>query len=218
MITALILNFLCFQIFTVAAGVNTLNDFHLNLPRGTPLLPPTGMTLKFLALGNGTQHYKCMKDSTAGNKLTWALHGADAQLYDVSKDSSIAAELPNALMKGSKSHIKKPDLKNYPIIGRHFFYPKEAGGLLMPSFEIGRQKIMLTKAHFTPSPLSADRNVDWLQLDTIRGDFANRVYRTNTRGGKVHAPECKSTELYSYKSEAYAAIYSFYASAKKPHA
>ncbi|KAA1069521.1 hypothetical protein PGT21_027056 [Puccinia graminis f. sp. tritici] len=209
MISAFILHFLCFQIFPVAAGTNTVNDFQLHMPKGSQLQPPVGLKLKFLALGNGTQNYMCKKDPASGNALTWMPHGADATLFDISKDSSKAASLATAVMRGGKNHQAKPNLKSYPVLGKHYFTPTKPDMTLMPTFEINHMKIILRKARFFPSPLNSKRNVDWLQLNTIQGNFASRVYRTYTRGGKVPAPQCNTVN--QIIKEPYATIYSFWA-------
>jgi hypothetical protein len=111
------------------------------------------------------------------------------------------------MMRGGKSHQAKPDLKSYPVLGKHSFTPTKPDMTLMPTFEINHKKIILTKARFFPSPLNSKRNVDWLQLNTIQGNFASRVYRTYTRGGKVPAPQCNTVN--QIIKEPYAAIVSF---------
>ncbi|PLW49589.1 hypothetical protein PCASD_02239 [Puccinia coronata f. sp. avenae] len=204
--SSIILRFLGFQLLRVASAQENPGKFQLHLPNGSPLQPPTGMTLKFLALGSGTQNYICQKDPS-GKTTSWAPHGAEATLYDISKDSSKADQLVTDLMAGSKDKRARPNLNSYPVLGKHTF--KSEKGKLSPTFQIGSDTLILQKTQSTPSPLNSKRNVDWLQLDAVEGTLAKRVYRTTTRGGKVNAPKCpKVNEI---TKEPYAAIYSFWA-------
>jgi hypothetical protein len=72
----IIVHFLSFQLLRVAAAPKeTPQTFELHLPKKSDIKPPTGMTLKYVALGSGTQNYICQKDP-AGNTASWAPHGA----------------------------------------------------------------------------------------------------------------------------------------------
>lgn len=73
-------------------------------------------------------------------------------------------------------------------------------------FEIHGMKIVAVAKKATPSP-DPKRDVAWLQLKVIKGDFATAVYRTNTTNGQPPGNPCKTADTLKVP---YAAIYSFW--------
>jgi hypothetical protein len=108
-------------------------------------------------------------------------------------------------MVGSKDKRARPNLKSYPAFGKHSFVPNN--GKPAPRFQIHSDVIIVKKTQQASSPKNPQRNVDWLQLETVEGNFAKRVYRTSTRGGKAPAAKCQS--LNEIINQPYAAIVSF---------
>lgn len=189
-------------------AVSTSSQFQLRVPRGSALQLPTGRTLKYLALGVGTQNYVCGKDKTT---LRWLPHGAEASLLDVSKAGANASTLPDLGAQGGRTQVRGPDLKDYRQLGKHFFFRETPGSDMSPIFDFSNEKLgklVMQKVNAVNAPRRSDRNVAWLQLRTLEGDFAAVVYRTSTRGGQPPLTDCiNEKEVIKRK---YLALYSFW--------
>ncbi|ORY12372.1 hypothetical protein BCR34DRAFT_482778 [Clohesyomyces aquaticus] len=126
------------------------------------LAPPTGLTLKLIALGKGTQNYTCATPTS-----TPASNGAVAQLWDFS--CSVA--------------------KNGPVpiatIGKHFFFDATT-----PEFDLnGLGNTRLSKKEVFTAPIPA-ADVPWLRLETVAAGTTSPVkmiYRLKTKGGVAPA-------------------------------
>ncbi|KAF2475250.1 uncharacterized protein BDR25DRAFT_214008 [Lindgomyces ingoldianus] len=177
-----------------------LSKLQLKMP-ATTLPPPTGLQLKFVGLGIGTQNYTCDND-TAPVGTTGAL----ATLYDLGtrlnddpmaqwKLASISG-LALSLSSNTKLLDGYLQMSGYSkVLGNHFFTVK------IPTFS-------LSKVQSTPFPLvfgkkngtmdapstscpgtKGEGAVPWLQLVDNGGSQGgvNTVYRLETAGGKSPA-------------------------------
>ncbi|KAF2844289.1 hypothetical protein T440DRAFT_27584 [Plenodomus tracheiphilus IPT5] len=209
-----------FTIFTVLAalailtGANrSLSDSYvpaIDLDALAKLMPesalpkPSGLKLKYVLLGVGTQNYTCTSGKEDDPPRST---GAVARLYDMGtclQDSQYAAEIisfvsPLALSLNSHTQHLDLILRSHgfqQILGHHFFH------LSTPVFALDRlsqtpyplaQVSKLGETEAPPSTFpgaSADANVAWLFLqDThnISRGGIDTVYRIETAGGKKPA-------------------------------
>jgi len=135
-----------------------------------------------------------------GMKLIYLTLGKGTQNYkcqqgkwvSIGADARLEYEAPVKGQKGGRENR---------FIGRHFFQNEK------PMFEIsGVGTITVTKTNTAAAPNG--KGVNWLQLDTVSGTFAKRVYRTNTNGG--FAPTTACTAKSPPAKIAYTAVYSFW--------
>ncbi|KAF4977777.1 hypothetical protein FZEAL_5743 [Fusarium zealandicum] len=197
--------------------------------------PPSGTTLKHIALGFGIQNYTCAE---AGSKPAAA--GAVAMLYDItnlypsqrraSMDSDAWASLTATALSSHKVPLNMNDngigasstnpfpaaaplkLQGYskiPFIGHHYF---NANGI--PTFDLlkDNQLLLAKKLEGIKAPASASAGpdgtgaVDWLYLGDAGGSYGvNSVYRVFTAGGSSHGCNAQGSD-----STSYTAMYWFY--------
>ncbi|EMC92508.1 hypothetical protein BAUCODRAFT_294003 [Baudoinia panamericana UAMH 10762] len=187
----------------------------------SPLPSPTG-TLKYIAIGLGSQNYTC-------NGATYASDGALARLYDatsyLSNNPGKVDTLPSTYLKSFNSLPCSDDLSDcvltddacediaallsgtpLPILGQHYFT-----STLTPTFDLyfgaGHPFLYAKKVGDVPAPTSG--NVDWLYLAS-NGSSSNKivssVYRLETQGG-VAPSSCTGSDVLTVP---YAAEYWFY--------
>ncbi|KAJ5616685.1 hypothetical protein N7537_001799 [Penicillium hordei] len=161
--------------------------------------PSTNMTLKYIALGRGTQNYTCpLNGSLISNSATIKPKaiGAAATLFDASciASSSLALlhEVPaiiSATPLGSLTFmaalVAQGTRSTNLIIGEHHF---NAGG--DPIFDMGltgsNSWVTTSKIASTPAPKSKSRSssdVPWLKLGYKKGNGIREVYRVVTSQG-----------------------------------
>ncbi|KAI9780113.1 MAG: hypothetical protein M1816_003168 [Peltula sp. TS41687] len=143
--------------------------------------PASGLILKAVVIGRGTQNYTC----SGGNSTTAPVaKGARADLFDASSRLSAQDDL-NSLT--SDSLRTQPDL---PLVGVHYF-----NGAGVPTFDLLDSRGLLFmggKLNNVPAPSGANRGfdnegaVDWLRLGDNGQSFGVKdVYRVETAGGKA---------------------------------
>jgi hypothetical protein len=186
----------------------TLDTLAAKMPQNT-LPAPTGLKLKYVLLGIGTQNYTCLTgNATAAPDTT----GAVAKLYDIgtqlSKDSwaqfkiptisGLALSLSAAPWGGNKmldDYLKQQGYQQW--LGNHFF-----NGAKAPTFSLTQVKAnpfpqaVVAKNAVMDAPkwacggLTGEGAVKWLQLtDTqkLSQGGVNTVYRMETAGGNPPA-------------------------------
>ncbi|KAH9808884.1 hypothetical protein DFH28DRAFT_597567 [Melampsora americana] len=174
---------------------------------------PNGLTLRYLAVGLGTQNYTC---STSSGTPTWNLLGAMAQLRDISDTLEDPVLIANAVINQKAQTALEP----YKPIAKHYFIPHKPlaapAFFFLPDQELcsdfsEEDFVIVSKIGSMPSPNDpTKRNVPWLALKTIQGDIARMVLRTNTHLGV----EPSSDDCLKDGEEAnmpYSALYWFYA-------
>ncbi|KAH8699020.1 hypothetical protein BGW36DRAFT_406866 [Talaromyces proteolyticus] len=195
----------------------------VSLPSAASSLPTPSGTLKYVAIGRGTQNYSCA-DSTADTKPTQL--GALATLYDASCVAANYDDLLNAVSKivlnydipSSSSGTPFPPA-NLDMLGHHYF-----GDSTTPIFNLDTTAerqfgIAISKKNATmDAPTgsvagqgnSGNGAVPWLYLNTIAGTVGNytHVYRVNTAGGA--APNTCQGQSAQFQVQ-YSAQYFFYA-------
>ncbi|KAL8755441.1 MAG: hypothetical protein Q9199_003625 [Rusavskia elegans] len=174
-----------------------LSKFQVPLSNGSATLPSptTGLSLKAITLGRGTQNYTCAAGSTAPP----VAKGARAYLLDVSsllplisspnKAQTILNLLPQYLVSFDFSVIQNASI---PILGKHIF---DAAGV--PVFDLGAKGVLRAKkiaGIAAPKTASKGANgqgdgaVDWLALTEVEGSVGlKECYRVETAGGKPPA-------------------------------
>ena len=148
---------------------------------GSASLPaPTGMTLKALTLGRGTQNYTCSPGSTSA-PLT---NGAKAELLDVTafipmlpanKVMEILNELPKYLYNYNLDELSNSSIRP---CGHHYFTRAN-----VPTFDLGKKGLLSGKKNGDiAAPGGAD--IDWLQLTAVDPSTLKAAYRVQTVKGK----------------------------------
>jgi len=150
--------------------------------------PPSNVSLAQVTIGLGTQNYTC----TNGKYVNV---GALAQVFDISCIQNLPLislalsqgilELEgvagNALLNFATMIAKQGGFK----LADHYF--DNSTGALAPvfnfqvsggGFAIGKKLVDL------PAPVNPSVNVDWLQLEAIKGDAAKFLVREQTNGGQ----------------------------------
>ncbi|KAL8825936.1 MAG: hypothetical protein Q9170_007603, partial [Blastenia crenularia] len=178
--------------------------------------PTTGLSLKAITLGRGTQNYTCAANSTGPPVAT----GAKADLLDAtpllplfpsSESQAILNLLPEYLVSFDFATIENSTI---PILGRHIF---DAAGV--PTFDLGSVGLLKAKKIANiAAPATACKGtngkgngaVDWLALTEAPGSVTlKEVYRVETAGGK--APKtCRGGAAHHIEIQ-YAAQYWFFA-------
>ncbi|KAF2753273.1 hypothetical protein EJ05DRAFT_209170 [Pseudovirgaria hyperparasitica] len=177
------------------------------LPESTLPAPASGLKLKYIILGVGTQNYTCA-DGAAGTLATAV--GAVATLYDMSSVANdpfskekIQCTPPVALgaytmgQNVLDGYVKVAGYAN--VIGKHFF---DASGV--PTFELSgasvspKPLVKAAKKANVAAPAGAfagmppNGAVDWLYLaDNGNSVGLTAVYRVETAGGKANSCENK---------------------------
>lgn len=185
-------------------------DHHKHAPPPLPTLtlpPPTGLNLKVITLGVGTQNYTC--NSTSG---TYGTNVALAQLYDatryLSKHPDEVSTLSHERLAAEDEHDdcreEQPHLKH---IGEHFFADKVP---LLPDFDLYELNLFLdARAVQKIAAPDAAHDVDWVYLSSSGSSETKglkAVYRVETAGGKPPASCSGSEQIFI----PYAALYWFY--------
>ncbi|QIW95254.1 hypothetical protein AMS68_000772 [Peltaster fructicola] len=175
------------------------------------LPPPTGLTLKVIALGVGHQNYTC--NSTSGK---FSSNVALADLFDATRYLSkhkdeVDSITYDRLEKFEDACEDVEDSNHGPHlrhIGKHFF---QATTPAIPTFDLSKLGLFLEakKTSDVPAP-DADDDIDWLLLsDNDEGETKGlkAVYRVETAGGRPPAT-CSGDEQVFVP---YTAEYWFYA-------
>jgi hypothetical protein len=192
----------------VVRATTTASTASITLPTndsGTEL-PSPDATLKYVALGRGTQNYSC----TAASAVPTAI-GAVATLYDIT--SLLAADPSQATTITSKA-VDLPEnawfFSTLKVLGHHFF---SAAGV--PTFVLSAVGDVFygTKTASVAAPADADPGpagtgaVAWLQLTDAGGSVGiTEVYRVETAGGNAPS-SCPSAGVITVE---YAAEYYFF--------
>lgn len=185
----------------VGKGATTTCDMSkVSLP-SSGLPAPTG-SLKYVAVGRGTQNYTCA-DSTADTIP--AQIGAVANLYDA---SCIAANYPDLLnlitdivlnYSLPSADVQTPLAPaNLELLGHHYFETATEPAFNLNTTPEKQYGIALTaKKNSTAAPSGSVLGqfnvgygaVPWLYLSTVTGTTDNytAVYRVNTAGGSAPA-------------------------------
>ncbi|KPM39042.1 hypothetical protein AK830_g7489 [Neonectria ditissima] len=189
--------------------------------------PPTGVTLKRIALGFGIQNYTC---ASAGS--TAAATGALAMLYDItslypgtgrkSLDTDAWAGLSATALNGhavplnlltdgpgadaanpfpANAALKLTGVPDLPFLGHHYF---NAAGI--PTFALSSGTLVGKKLDAVNAPASADPGPDgtgavaWLYLGDAGGSTGGLqyVYRVLTAGGNAHGCTAAGKDSTSY--------------------
>lgn len=185
-------------------------------PNSTLPAPLSNLTLKYIALGLGTQNYTCA--SSSSNATPVAI-GALANLYDATDAMAAMALAPfgtvhKILSVGTcqaDAHNNASQLKQ---IGQHYF---DAAGT--PTFDLSPENLLLKSKKMAtanaPSDACAGRDggaaVPWLMLQddgTNRSQGLQQVFRVETTGGSAPA-NCAGVAAGSLTRD-YAALYYLY--------
>ncbi|KAH9939560.1 hypothetical protein B0H21DRAFT_698324 [Amylocystis lapponica] len=171
----------------------------LTLPAGeTALVMPTNTTPTFLALGVGVQNYTC---STSG---TYTNVGALAELFDISclfpalydAVTDLASAAWNVAPHGvtaAEVIVAIAPLHSRFVLGQHYFVPDPVTGSgLSAKWDFTSASLACNpnaygvgeKGGDIPAPADPAVNIDWLELNVVRGWLASQVFRTATRGGQ----------------------------------
>jgi hypothetical protein len=164
---------------------------HTNVTNRTATLPPpdSGLQLKHVAIGQGTQNYTCA-DSTAASKPLPI--GAVATLYNA---TCAAADAPKLLAALPELALNVALPANIPSSGKHLFLGSS------PFFDIYKPDLGSTtckKIAACDAPAGAPKgkggkgfgSVPWLKLGQVEGDPAlQNIFRLNTAGGSP-PPDC----------------------------
>lgn len=181
-------------------------------------LPASSGSLKFIALGVGTQNYTCPAGATSPIAL-----GAVATLYNVrglfKAVPALVEPLPSlALFAQERLGSDASSAINEFTLGRHYF---NAAG--QPIFDLTEAdppvKLLAKRIAAAPAPAGAyagaynEGAVDWLRLNaTAIGtspDTNTQIYRVETAGGKAPV-NCTNAGVQIQVK--YAAEYWFYGS------
>ncbi|KAJ5354641.1 hypothetical protein N7541_005685 [Penicillium brevicompactum] len=165
----------------------------------TPLpAPSTNLTLKYVALGRGTQNYTCPSNSSSDpeSKIKPEATGAVATLFDASclaaASESLLHEVPVLISTtplGSLAFmaalVAQGTRSTNLIIGEHYF-----NGQGDPVFDLSLSGpdswIATTKKAAVPAPnltLGTSIDVPWLKLGYKKGHNLEEVYRVVTSLG-----------------------------------
>ncbi|KAJ5267517.1 hypothetical protein N7478_010325 [Penicillium angulare] len=189
-----------------------LNDTSVYLPA-----PASNLTLKYIAIGRGTQNYTCASSSASSTPVQI---GAAATLFDASclasKSLNLLHEIPAvvgstpigslAFLAELLSHTTNTtDL----ILGEHYF---NAAGSPVIDFRLSgrRDWIVASKNASVDAPQTstdADQNVPWLKLDRTSGCGIQEVYRVMTYQGSAPSTCARLNKTLEVQ---YAAEYWFY--------
>lgn len=163
----------------------------------TPSTISPGVSLKYIALGVGTQNYTCA--TTPNSASAPAQVGAAATLYDAGQFfqslSGLVPSLPSfALGLYTMTGADMTSAIGTAVLGHHFF-----NGVGQPTFDLTKVNALLTSkkinsvaapAGACPGPNNAGA-VSWLQLTDIGGGASfggvSYVYRVETAGGNCPA-------------------------------
>lgn len=199
-LTTLLLAMATFLLSTSAVPTVPKPRTALSVPlNGLPA--PSGLTLRYVALGLGTQNYTCPNTTTAPISI-----GAVATLYDA---TALLTAAPSAVCTLPALAYSTDSSLSLPTLGHHWF---SAAGV--PTFDlqaaIPRAFLSAKKEASVAAPAGSVANsVPWLYLvDDGRGVSVGlkAVYRVETAGG---AAEGTCTEV-GVVTEKYAALYWFY--------
>ncbi|KAJ5129792.1 malate dehydrogenase [Penicillium bovifimosum] len=185
-------------------------------------VPSTNLTLKYIALGRGTQNYTCPSNSPNSKHTTIEPEatGAAATLFDASciAASSLALlhEVPEIISKaplGSLAFITallaQGTRSNSIIIGEHHF--NAAGDPIFDFTLSGADSwIAASKIAAAPAPKATSGSagdVPWLKLGYKKGSGIQEVYRVVTSQG--NPPSTCAGQNATIQVE-YAAEYWFY--------
>ncbi|KAL4966046.1 DUF3455 domain-containing protein [Aspergillus stella-maris] len=172
------------------------------LPLSTLAPPSTGLTLKSITIGRGTQNYTC---DTANPSSKPTATGATATLFDASclasfgtgNDGDLLHLVPDALKPISLGTtdlitgiLARASGQNIEI-GKHYFTAASVPFFDLTSSGSGMDKwIAAKKEGEMPAPgkpgFGVTGDVAWLKLTGVEGGF-KEVYRVLTAGGA--APE-----------------------------
>lgn len=152
------------------------------IPGSASLTPPaSGLHLKAITLGRGTQNYTCSSASAGPVSV-----GAKADLLDASvllphlpkhEADQILNQLPSYLVNLNFDTIENSTI---PIMGHHIFSADK-----VPQFILGKVGTLAGKKAENISAPSQANGVDWLKLDSIAGSVnLKEAYRVETAGGK----------------------------------
>ena len=167
--------------FAVPVPTSGKSVSSLNVPLNG-LVAPKGLTLRYVALGLGTQNYTCSDTSSAPVSI-----GAVASLYDA---SSLLANAPATIPSLAALAYSVSNSLGLPTLGHHWF---SASGVPTFDLEAANPRAFLSakKVASVPAPSSSIANsVPWLYLtDDGRGVSRNvkAVYRVETAGGGAPA-------------------------------
>ena len=165
-----------------------VRDFTATLPP-----PDSGLILKHVAIGRGTQNYTCA-DST-NNTLPVAI-GALATLYNA---SCVAADASNLLEVLPEFALNIAIPGNFPSSGNHYFTgPSPVFNIIHPNLgSTTAKKLSVCDAPPTATKGKGDKgfgSVPWLKLGQVSGSPAlQNIYRLNTAGGSP-PPNCKGMD------------------------
>jgi hypothetical protein len=197
---------------------HSLGEFHGYHPRSSKknsiasleqpasdLPAPDGLTLKYLALGIGTQNYSCA--ATVDSSSAPVAVGAIATLYDLSPLMVMGTDMVEKLLPvipgmalsfAGAANARKANLPNElrtmgvkpQALGNHFFtaaaVPTFALVDAIPEAQLNGKKTANVSAPAGSCPgLSGEGAVDWLYLSNAGGSFGgvSAVYRLETAGG-----------------------------------
>ncbi|KAJ6028157.1 hypothetical protein N7540_003733 [Penicillium herquei] len=173
-------------------AVMPLNNTLVQLPK-----PSSGLTLKHIAIGRGTQNYTCANSTSAAVPVSI---GAAATLFDAScvatKSMNLLHEMPAVIGSspvGSLAFLAEllshSTNSSNLILGEHYF--NAAGDPVLDLRLSGLSDwVVASKTASVNAPQcssTAVQNVAWLQLDRLYGNGIEEVYRVETYQGSAPA-------------------------------
>ncbi|KAJ5759189.1 hypothetical protein N7520_006345 [Penicillium odoratum] len=203
---------------SISNAILPINDTTTKLPR-----PSSGMNLKYIALGRGTQNYTC--ENSTSSAIPVAV-GAAATLFDASCIASqsltllhempaIIGEAPIGSLAFLAELLSHTTNSSQLILGEHYFNAAE-----YPIFDLrlsGAQDwVVATKNASVDAPQTSKltkQNVAWLELDRKSGNKEcsgkgiQKVYRVKTYQGSAPSTCAGLNETIEVQ---YAAEYWFY--------
>lgn len=192
------------------------------LPSAASALPSPNGTLKYVAIGRGTQNYTCA-DSTEDTIPVQI--GAVANLYDASCIAANFSDLMNLVtdivldFALPSSTVQTPLAPaNIDLLGHHYFTNSTTPTFNLDTTTEKQYGIAMAKkvdAMTAPAGSVVGQNNEgygattWLYLTTVAGTVGDyqEVYRVNTAGG--NAPTNCSGQASAFEIQ-YAAQYYFY--------
>ncbi|KGO77795.1 Protein of unknown function DUF3455 [Penicillium italicum] len=188
------------QLDNINLGNCSLTNVSLSLSETKPPLPApsTNMTLKYVALGRGTQNYTCPSNGSSNFNTTIVpkATGAAATLFDASciasSSLSLLHEVPAIIsatplesLAFMAAIVAQGTRSTNLIIGEHYF--NTAGDPVFDMALSGSQSWVATSkiasASAPKSTSGSSSDVPWLKLGYKKGNGIREVYRVVTSLG-----------------------------------
>ncbi|KAJ6108147.1 hypothetical protein N7523_009470 [Penicillium sp. IBT 18751x] len=186
--------------------------------------PSSHLTLKYIAVGRGTQNYSCSStDKSSRDEAAPTAIGAAATLFDASCVAStsmtllhelpaVAARTPLGSLSFMAEMVSSSTNSSDLIIGEHyfdaagepFFNLKLGGG---DDWMVGEKNASVSAPARVYAPKPESKDVAWLRLLRKKGKGIQEVYRVVTFGGSAPSTCAGLDDIVAVD---YAAEYWFY--------